>query len=289
MKAGFIGLGTLGRAIAQRLIDQGVELVVWNRTIEKAERLGATVASSPAAVITQTPLVFLNLRDSAAVEDVLSGSEGVLAAECTGKIIVDTTTNHFEPVLRFPSLVGARGGHYLEAPVAGSVVPASKGALTVFASGDAATFERARPYLEHIGGKIFFLGAPGLATRMKLINNMVLGTFMATLAEAVALGEAAGLGKEQVLDLLAAGGGNSGVLNAKRQKLLDEDFAPHFSAALIYKDLHYLQDLARTVGRPAFTGSVTKELFALAYLQGREEEDFSVIYDILKGMKRGAE
>lgn len=283
MKAGFIGLGTLGKTMAQRLIEQGVELVVWNRTLEKADGLNATVATSPAGVIARVPLVFLNLRDSAAVEAVLAGDDGLLSADCTGKIIVDMTTNHFEPVLRFAEMVAAHGGLYLEAPVAGSVVPASKGALTVFASGDESAFEQARPVLEHLGQKLFFLGAPGLATRMKLINNMVLGTFMATLAEAVVLGEAAGIDKAQVIEMLAAGGGNSGVLNAKRQKLLDEDFSPHFSAALIYKDLHYLQDLARTVGHPAFTGSAVKEMFALAVLQGREDEDLSVIYDVLKG------
>ncbi|HML21907.1 MAG TPA: NAD(P)-dependent oxidoreductase [Aggregatilinea sp.] len=286
VKTGFIGLGTLGKAMAQRLIEQDVELVVWNRTLEKADGLSADVASSPAGVLARADLVFLNLRDSAAVEDVLTGDNGLLSADCTGKIIVDTTTNHFEPVVGFAEMVAARGGQYLEAPVAGSVVPASKGALTIFVSGDESAFEQARPTLEHLGQKLFFLGAPGLATRMKLVNNMVLGTFMATLAEAVVLGEAAGLGKAQVIEMLAAGGGNSGVLNAKRQKLLDEDFSPHFSVSNIYKDLHYLLDLARTVGHPAFTGSASRDLFALAALQGHAEDDFSAIYAALKGSEK---
>ena len=286
MKVGFIGLGTLGKAMAQRLIEQDVELVVWNRTLEKADGLNATVASSPAGVIARVSLVFLNLRDSAAVEEVLTGEDGLLSADCTGKIIVDTTTNHFEPVLRFAEMVAARGGQYLEAPVAGSVVPASKGALTIFVSGDVNAFEQARPVMELLGQKLFLIGAPGLATRMKLINNMVLGTFMATLAEAIVLGEAAGLDKAQVIEMLAAGGGNSGVINAKRQKLLDEDFSPHFSVSNIYKDLSYLQDLAREIGHPAFTGSTSRDLFALAVLHGHAEDDFSAIYAALKGPEK---
>lgn len=283
MNAGFIGLGVLGRTIAQRLIDQDVALTVWNRTPGKAEGLRATVAASPADVIAQTPVVFLNLRDSAAVDAVLSGDRGLLAGDGHGKIIIDTTTNHFTDVARFHAEVSARGGAYLEAPVLGSVIPASKGALTVLVSGEQAAFDQAKPLLDKIGSTIFFLGEIGLATKMKLVNNLVLGVFMAALGEAVTLGEAAGIDKARVLDILAAGAGNSGVLNAKRQKLLDEDFAPHFSAALIYKDLHYLQDLARALERPLFTGSAVKELYALALQRGVADQDFSVIYDLLKG------
>jgi 3-hydroxyisobutyrate dehydrogenase len=287
MKAGFIGLGALGKAMAQRLIEQGVELVVWNRTLTKASDLDASVANSPRDVIGQVPVVFVNVRDSDAVETVLSGSDGLLSGDCRGKTIIDTTTNHFGAVAAFHSMVAGRHGAYLEAPVAGSVVPASKGALTVLVSGEKAIFEQARPYLDKIGSTIVYLGDTGLATKMKLINNMVLGSFMAILAEAVAFGEAVGLDKAQVLDLLAAGAGNSGVLNAKRQKLLDEDFSPHFSVSLVYKDLHYMQDLARSLGRPDFMGSLAKELYALAYLDGLESQDFSAIYAVLKG-HRGA-
>jgi 3-hydroxyisobutyrate dehydrogenase len=287
MKAGFIGLGTLGKAMAQRLIAQGVELVVWNRTIAKASDLNARVATSSRDLIAQVPVVFVNVRDSDAVDAVLSGPDGLLSGDCRDKVIIDTTTNHFAAVERFHARVAEQGGAYLEAPVAGSVVPASKGALTVFVSGERATFDQARPYLEQIGSTIVYLETVGLATKVKLINNLVLGSFMAILAEAVAFGEAVGLDRARVLDLLASGAGNSGVLNAKRQKLLDEDFSPHFSAALVYKDLHYMQDLARALGRPDFMGSLAKELYGLAYLDGLEDQDFSVIYAVLKG-HRGA-
>lgn len=281
MKAGFIGLGALGHAIAQHLIETGVELVVWNRTLAKTQGLNASVAESPANVIDQAPHVFINLTDSQAVEAVLTADGGLLAGDCDGKIIIDTTTNHFAEVARFQAMVAARGGAYLEAPVMGSVVPASKGALTVLVSGERPAFEEALPYLNLIGSQIIYLEQIGLASKMKLINNMVLGAFMAALAEAVAMGEAVGLDKARVLELLAAGAGKSGVLSAKQQKLLDEDFSPHFSVAMIYKDLHYLQDLARSLRRPVFTGSAVKELYALALSQAADQ-DFSAIYSVFK-------
>jgi 3-hydroxyisobutyrate dehydrogenase len=283
MKAGFIGLGALGRAMAQHLIEEGVELVVWNRTLAKTQGLHASVADSPASVIEQAPHVFINVRDSQAVEDVLTAQDGILAADCDGKIIIDTTTNHFEAVARFHALVAEAGGAYLEAPVMGSVVPASKGALSVLVSGEKVAFEEALPFLNLIGSQIFFLEQIGLASKMKVINNLVLGVFMAGLAEAVALGEAAGLDKTRVLELLAAGAGKSGILSAKQQKLIDDDFSPHFSAAMIYKDLHYLQDLARTLERPLFTGSAVKELYGMTFPQGVADQDFSVIYALFRG------
>ncbi|HXX81180.1 MAG TPA: NAD(P)-dependent oxidoreductase [Thermodesulfovibrionales bacterium] len=283
MKAGFIGLGHLGKAMAKRLISEGVELVVWNRTREKASDLGTPVADSPAALLSQAEVLFMNLFDSAAVEAVLAGKDGLLKSDCTGKILIDTTTNHFEMATYFHELLKKHGGFYLESPVLGSVVPASVGMLTVLVSGDKNAFDKTLPWIEKIGKNIFFLEKPALATKMKLINNLALGSFMAAIAEALAFGESAGIDKSRVLDILGAGAGNSMVLNAKKEKLLHEDFSTHFSSSLIYKDLHYLQDLARTLKRPLFTGSITKELFGMTLSKGMDALDFSVIYKIMKG------
>jgi 3-hydroxyisobutyrate dehydrogenase len=282
MKAGFIGLGHLGKAMAKRLISQGVELVVWNRTREKAQELGVEIADSPASLLSEVDFVFLCLFDSDAVKSVATSKDGLLEGECEGKVIIDTTTNHFEAVTYFHEVFKEHGAYYLEAPVLGSVIPASLGKLTVLVSGEKQAYERALPYIEKIGENIFYLGEPTLATKMKLINNLALGSFMATIAEALAFGEAVGLSKEKVLEILSAGAGNSMVLNAKKEKLLKEDFTTHFSSALIYKDLHYLQDLARTLKRPLFMGSIAKELFAMTFPKNMDSLDFSVIYRILK-------
>lgn len=282
MKAGFIGLGNLGKAMAQRMISQGVELTVWNRTPEKTQDLEADVADSPADLIENVPLVFVNVRDSAAVEAVLRGPEGLLQGDCAGKVIVDTTTNHFNAVTGFHQAAQEREATYLESPVVGSVGPARQGTLTVFASGTQSAFDQAEPYLELIGEPIFFLGEPpGLATKMKLINNSVLASFMVTIAEALVLGEEIGLDRERVLELLSAGAGNSSILDAKREKLQTGDFSPHFTAALMIKDLAHAEDLTEALGRPWLTGRVAEELFAMTRLRGLEDRDFSVVYRVL--------
>jgi 3-hydroxyisobutyrate dehydrogenase len=278
MRAGFIGLGSLGRAMAGHLAETGVALTVWNRTASRAAGLMAEVVPSPAAVLEAVSAVVLCLRDSDAVAEVLESPEGILSGNLDGKLVIDTTTNHYARVLHFHDQVAGRGGRYLEAPVAGSVVPASQGALTVLVSGTADAFARGTPLLERIGRRIFHLPEPGLATKMKLLNNLVLGNFMAVLAEAVAWSEVIGLSRAQALEILAAGAGNSGVLSAKTQKLQDLDFSPHFSAAMIHKDLHYLQDLAREMQRPLWTAAVVKELFAQTFRSGWGDEDFSGVY-----------
>jgi len=284
MKTGFIGLGHLGKAMAKRLMAEGIELVVWNRTPEKAADLKAEVAQSPADLAAQADLILMNLFDSEAVWSVISGTGGLLEADCTDRIIIDTSTNHFEDVLHFHEMLREKGGSYLEAPVLGSIAPALQGNLTVLVSGEKQSYTKALPLLEKIGKNIFYLEKPSLATRMKLINNLVLGSFMATLAEAIAFAEAAGIDKAGAIEMLFAGAGNSAVLNAKKEKILKEDFSTQFSSALIYKDLHYLQDLAFTLKRPLFTGAVAKELFGMTFSRDIEDQDFSAVYEVMKGL-----
>jgi 3-hydroxyisobutyrate dehydrogenase len=279
---GFIGLGTLGRAVAGRLAGAGHPLLIWNRTAAKAGGLGE-LAASPAEVVTRSRTVLLCLRDSEAVWAVTSGSSGIFAGETSGRTIIDLSTNHVDLAAVLHGLAAKGRAAYLEAPVLGSVEPAARGELTVLVSGEEGAFEAARPLLETIGSRLFFLGAPGQATKMKLACNLVLATTLAGLADATAIAEAGGIARARALEILGAGPGSGAVLASKRDKVLRDDHAPHFSAALLYKDLHYLQDLARTLRRPLFTAATVKELFALTFAHGLEEQDVSVIFPVLRG------
>lgn len=282
MAVGFIGLGNLGAAIAKRLQSMNEEVLVWNRTKEKAEAKGFVCERSPKALLEKCDVVFLCLFDSFGVREVLTMEEGLLSQTLHGKTIIDLSTNHFKDVIEFHACVDAKGGSYLEAPVLGSVVPASKGELTAVCAGKESVFVACKPLIEKFASTIFHLQEAGFAAKMKLINNLCLGSFMATIAECTALGEACGIDKKALLEILGAGGGKSLVLAAKTQKLIDEDFSPHFSAEAIAKDLHCLQDLAYSLNRPLYTASVTKELFSKMKMLGDGKEDFSAIYKLFK-------
>jgi len=282
MSVGFIGLGNLGSAIAKRLESQGEDVIVWNRSIEKAEKIGLQIAPSPKALIKACDTVFMCLFDSDGVRNVLCMDDGLLSADLKGKTIIDLTTNHYDDVIEFHKMVADKDGSYLESPVFGSVVPAQNGAVTIVTAGKEELFLTCKPLLEKFGQSIFFLETPGNAAKMKLINNLCLGSFMATIAESTALGEACGIDKKDILEILGVGGGKSLVLAAKTQKLIDEDFSPHFSNAAINKDLHCLQDLAYSMNRPLYTASVVKELYSKMRMEGKGDEDFSSIYQMFK-------
>lgn len=282
MKIGFIGFGNLGTAIAKRLLSQNFEIIGWNRTKEKMFSLPVVYARTPLDVVNQTDIIVLNLFDSKAVENVLTGEDGLLRATLHNKLIIDTSTNHYESVKGFHLMIKEKGGSYLEAPVLGSVNPAIQGMLTVLVSGDKSASDRASVVLNAIGKTIYYLGEPGLATKMKLVNNLVLGSFMATLAEAIVLGEAAGISKEKVIEILLVGAGNSGVLNAKKEKLLNEDFSPHFSIAAIKKDIGYLMELKADDGRQSLMGDAVNRMLDLAISNGNNDSDFSSLYATLK-------
>lgn len=274
----------MGKALATRLRAEGVELYAWNRTLTKAREMDVIVSDTPASVAARTDVIILNLFDSDAVRSVMEQKDGLLSADLSGKTIIDTTTNGSSEIDYFYSAFAEKGAGYLEAPLAGSIVPAMTGGLTVLASGPEETYQKALPYLEKIGRDIFYLPQRGLATKAKLINNLLLGTFMASIAEAVSLAEKAGLDRATALEIFSKGAGNSAVLIAKKEKLQKEDFSAHYKTSLMLKDLKYLQELATELKAPLFTAAIAKELFILAASKGLCDEDFSSVYKTIKNL-----
>lgn len=289
MKVGIIGLGQMGRAIAERLVSQGNELVVWNRTASKAEGLLADMVVMPGAVTSDTDIVILCLSDSAAVREVLTRDGGLLEGGLEGRILVDMTTNDPLAVEAHYNMVSRVGGDYLEAPVIGSIGPASQGALTVLVSGHRGAFDRVEPLLRQLGSSIHYMGKPGLASRMKVVNNMVLGTLMTSLAEAVGLGEAAGIERETILGVLADGAGASALLRAKGEKLSTDEFSPHFKATHMLKDLRLSQLLAEKLDVPTPTGEAAESLYEVVLEEGDGQKDFSVVLHVIKEFGRPEE
>ncbi|HAA84264.1 MAG: 3-hydroxyisobutyrate dehydrogenase [Thermodesulfobacterium commune] len=282
MKIGFIGLGTLGREIAKRLISQGVELIIWNRSKEKAKQLELELVETPKDLISMVDKVFIIVSDSEASKKVIFGKDGLVEGDIQGKTIIDLTTNHYRYVVEAEKELKQKGAYYLEAPLLGSVIPAQRGELTVLVGGDQNKFEEAKDIFEKFCRNMIYLGEIGKATKLKLINNIVLGGYMAVLAEAMAIGEKAGLEKELLLEVLSNGAGRSYVLEVKKQKLLEEKFEPHFSVELMYKDLHYAQDLFKDFKAFSMVLQNVKEVYGFARSKDLGHLDFSVVYKIFK-------
>jgi len=280
VKLGWIGVGSLGRAMLIRLLEKGWKPVVWNRTPKKVEDLNVEKASTLEEVLEKSEIIGMCLHDSQAVKEVL---ERFLERGVSEKIIVDFTTNHFERVLYFHEMVSRRGGHYLETPVLGSVIPASKGELTILVSGKEDIFLKVKPLLECLSRKIFFFETPGKASQVKLINNMVLGGFLAVLSEAIALSEVMGFERKEILEVLEFGAGQSLVLSAKKNKFLQEDFSPHFSVKNMVKDLDYLSEMAQKERKSIPLTAEIRELYRIA-LKKDPEKDFLFIWEVFRNL-----
>lgn len=282
MKIGFIGLGHLGKEIAKRLISQGVDLVVYNRTKEKAKELGVEIADSPADLINKVDAVFIIVFDSEASKKVIFGEKGLIKGEIKNKTIIDMTTNHYKYVENTYKELKNIGAFYIDAPVLGSVIPAQKGELVSLVAGDKEKYEEFLPIFKKFCKSVYYVGEPGKATKLKLINNIVLGGLMSVLAEAIAIGENVGFDKDLLINILSEGAGKSYILDVKKQKLLTNDFSPHFSVDLIYKDLHYAQDLLKDTNAFSFILQNVKESYGKARFLDCGSLDFSAVYKIFK-------
>ncbi|MFT8709073.1 MAG: NAD(P)-dependent oxidoreductase [Sporolactobacillus sp.] len=283
---GFIGLGIMGSRMARRLIDAGQELVVFNRTQAKAEPFvekGAQLASSPKAAGQQAEIVFTMLANPQAVDAVAYGEDGLLRGMKPGSLWVDSSTISPTQSKQLAKDAAEAGIHFLDAPVAGSTVPAEKGELIFFVGGAAGDLEKVRPLLLLMGKEVQHKGANGMGTAMKLVNNLMLAQSIAAFSEAVAFGEHLGLERTELIDTIAGGPNAAPVLSLKKGKLLNGDFAAaQFKVDSIYKDLQLASEEAYTHQFALPLSNNLKSLFGLAAQYGMGSHDIAAIYALLQ-------
>lgn len=284
-KFGFIGLGIMGSAIARNLILAGFDITLFNRSPEKGSplaALGATLVTTPQAVIETCPVTFAMLADPAAAEAVCFGKQGVLAGITPGKGYVDMSTVDVETSRKIGAAVTAKGGHFLEAPVSGSRKPAEEGSLVILAAGDRSLYEEALPGFNRMGKKVLFLGETGNGATMKLVVNMVMGGMMAAFCEGLALGGKSGLAQADILEVLDAGALANPMFKLKGELIAKGEFPVAFPLKHMQKDMRLAVSLGDRVGQPLFTAAAANESFKKARTMGYGEEDFSALYKAVR-------
>ena len=242
------GLGQMGAPAAGRLLDAGHQVVVWNRTEERARPLvekGARVASSPADAATSAEAIFTVLATPAALEEVAFGDDGLAAGLGAGKTLIEMSTVGPE-VVRDLARRLPRGVEVLDAPVLGSVPQATAGTLQIFVGGSKELLERWRPVLALLGRPVRF-GPLGAGAAMKLVANATLGVLITGLAEALILADVEGLDQAQVLDALAQSPIGATV-KSKRSNVESGTYAPNFKLSLAVKDLRLVTEAAQRAG-----------------------------------------
>lgn len=285
MKVGFIGLGVMGSRMAANLMKKGNELVVYNRTREKAEPLvskGAIFAESPAKVAGQAAVLITMLTDPHAVDAVASGRDGFLEGMGRGSLWIDCSTVNPSLSREMAKKCAGRGVRFVDAPLAGSKIPAEQGQLIFFAGGKKEDVEFVRPLLEAMGKAVFHVGGHGMGTAMKMVNNLLLGGSIAVFSEAMVLGEELGIRRDMLFDALLSSPVTAPIVGMKSAMIESGDFEAHFPLRLMHKDLHLASVTAYECGVAMPSSSAVKEAFSLAMREGLGEKDMAVLYQYLK-------
>jgi 3-hydroxyisobutyrate dehydrogenase len=253
IKVAFLGLGDIGAPMASHLARDPFELVVWNRTISRAEEFGrehkALVASSPRDAVKFADVVITCLPTSADVEAILHGENGMLEAFRKGAVLLDCTSGDPATSRSIAAELGGRGVEFIDAPVSGGTTGAKAGTLTVMWGGDESVFERVRTVVEAFGKKIVHAGPVGAGDALKAVNNSLLAVHILSAAEGLALLAKAGVDPKIALDVINASSGRSNTSeNLFPQRVLTREFPRTFRLALLEKDIGIAAVLAEDLG-----------------------------------------
>jgi len=276
-KIGFLGLGEMGTPMASRLLHGGHDVIVWNRTAERAAALaqqGAAVASSPAKAAAGANFVITMLATPEALEQVLFGTAGLVPALSPGQVLIDMSTvgpDEFRSVAaRMP-----KGVSLVDAPVRGSLPQATSGRLDIFVGATDENYERVRPILESLGS-VRHVGGQGSGAAMKLVANLTLGAAIVALGEALSLGESLALERNLLLDALADSPIGP-IVAAKRANIESDQFAPNFKLQLAAKDMKLVMEAAAARGRDLKQARANRAWLDEAAEHGAADLDFSAV------------
>jgi len=278
-RLGFIGIGYMGRPIARRLLEAGFELTAYDRDPNKADELvryGGTVAQSVSELSSSCDVLLSCLPSDQAVLDIYRGSGGVFAHARPGSVIIDMSTVYPETSQELSKRGSERGVEVLDVTMSGSTPTAENGLLTLFGGGNKERFDSAESIFRVIAKNYFYLGPSGSGATMKLVVNALLGIGMQAIAEAVALGEKAGLDRNRLLDVLSQTAVVAPAHAGKLQRAKKSDYSPQFPIRLMNKDFGLIFNLAAAVGARMPAAGAAYEINARQTDEG-EEQDFSAV------------
>ena len=284
---GYVGLGVMGSSSVRRLLGAGHTVTVWNRTRDKAVRLlesGAHWADSPREVAGRSEVVFTMVTNTAAVQAVTEGPDGIIAGLGPGKVYVDMSTASPANTRELAALVAETGAAMLDAPVSGTALVVDQGKASLMVGGDEQTFERVKPILEAIGPKVFHVGPNGAAVTMKIAINLSLAVQMLAFSEGVLIAEKSGIPRERVVEVMLASVIASPMVAYRGPLVLGHPDEVWFDCHMMQKDLNLALELGQELEVPLPTTAVTNELLTAANAMGVGDLDFAALFDVLASM-----
>ncbi len=284
---GFIGLGVMGGQMVDRLMNHGHTVTGYNRTRAKAQWLidkGMKFSDTPRGVCQAADVTFSMVTNSAALEQVAAGPDGILAGLGAGKLLIDMSTVSPAVSKALVAKVRAQGADMVDAPVSGSVITLQQGKLSVMVGGTAETFERVKPLLLDVGPKVTHVGENGLALVMKIATNLSLAVQMLAFSEGVLLAEKSGIPREVAVDVLTHSAVASPMVQYRGPFALKMPEEAWFNVNMMQKDMLLALELGRQVDVPLPTTAAANEMLTAARAMGFQEQDFAVMFQVLARM-----
>ena len=279
-RVGFIGLGTMGAAMAANLARAGFAVTAWNRTPDRApelDGLGVERGATPADVASAVETIVICVSDTPDVAAVLLGPDGVSAGARPGSLVIDCSTISPAATRRFAAELAEHDIGLVDAPVSGGSEGAQKATLTIFVGGEAADVERARPILAALGKTITHVGPIGSGQAVKAVNQVILaGTYLGV-AEGIVLAMKAGLDVDQVVGALGGGAAQSWVLANRAGRMIANDYPLGFKVALHRKDLGIALELAEELGADLPVSALAASLETELIAAGHADDDMSAL------------
>jgi 3-hydroxyisobutyrate dehydrogenase len=272
----------MGTAMAERVLDAGFPLVVYNRTPAKADSLvarGAEVASTAADLAGQVEIVFTSLADDEALEAVAGE---LIAAARAGTVFVDTSTVSPDVSARVAALAEAASVDYLRAPVSGNPTVVRAGSLSFMVSGSPETLERVEPVIKAIGPTIHYVGEGEQARVVKLAINLMIAGLAELMSEALVLGEASGVSRADLLEVMGSSAAGAPFVKYKTEPLLRDDYSATFTVALLEKDIDLMLDAATQAGVNLPMAREMKTLVHSAVEAGYADDDLMALFLYLR-------
>ena len=294
-RVGFIGLGIMGRGMANNLLKAGFPLRVWNRTASRMDALvqaGAEAGQSPADVAANCDIIVTCVSDTPDVAHVLLGENGVIHGARPGAVVVDCSTISPQATKEFAAKLAEKQVKMLDAPISGGSEGAAKGTLSIMIGGDADQVERVMPIFQAMGKTITHIGPTGAGQTVKLVNQiLVVGNCLA-MCEALLVAQAGGVDLQKTLDAVSQGAAGSWMLSNRGPQIIRRDWRPGFTVALQQKDLRLVLDAADALGVPLAGTSLIFNLYRTLEARGLQEEGNHALIKALEqlsGITVGAE
>jgi len=284
---GFVGLGVMGSRMVDRLVAKGHTVSGFNRTRSKAQWLidkGMKWVESPRAAAESSEFTLSMVTNSAALEQIAEGPEGVLAGLSNHKVWVDMSTVGPELSRELARRAREKGADMMDVPVSGSVLTLEQGKLTFMAAGRPETLERVKPLLLDIGPRVTHVGDNGLALAMKIATNLSLTSQMLAFSESVLLAEKSGIPREIAVEVLTHSVIASPMVQYRGPFVLKMPDEAWFDVNMMQKDLQLALEQGRKVSMPLPTTSVCNEYLSAARGMGLEKQDFAIIFEVLARM-----